>query len=244
MEIISTANALGIIVTHSYSWCYQLLIPSSAICFVFRFHQNDQKSDFLAPILMVYEGRLICFWFSNSLENFGQNDIWWYPTNEIRLSCNLRSKKWFLPYSVPPKLNISISKAEQRNSNRPNSLENSAESESAIRSTWNAIFEEIAFSRENFFFVIFSVNRNPYALFKNKTYGTQRYMFRDREFDRTLLQKVQDKSARFSVVNLQILHGHFSPIIFFWGFFVRFASAKTNVSDHSIHQFVIVFRHI
>ena len=29
--------------------------------FVFRFHQNAQRSDFLAPILMVTEARLNCF---------------------------------------------------------------------------------------------------------------------------------------------------------------------------------------
>ena len=48
---------------------------SSATCFVFRFNQNDQKRDIFARILMVYEGRLICFLFSNSGENFGQIDI-------------------------------------------------------------------------------------------------------------------------------------------------------------------------
>ena len=66
-------------------------------------------------------------------------------------------------------------KAKHRNSNRPNSLENSAESESVIRLILNAVFEEIVFSRRNFFSVIFIVKINPNALFKYKTYGTRRY---------------------------------------------------------------------
>ena len=125
---------------------------------------------------MVYEGRLICFWFSNSWENFGQIDIWWYPTYEVRLRCNLGSKKWFLPRSAAPAVNISIMKAKHRNSNRSNSLESSAESESVIRLILNAVFEEIVFSCRNFFSVIFPVKINPSAFFKYRTYyGTRRY---------------------------------------------------------------------
>ena len=85
-------------------------------------------------------------------------------------------KKWFLPCSVPPAVNISIMKAKHINSNRWNSLENSAESESVIRLMLNAVFEEIVFSRRNFFSVIFSVKINPNAHFKHKTYGTRRYI--------------------------------------------------------------------
>ena len=58
-------------------------------------------------------------------------------------------------------------KAKHRNSNRPNSLENSAKSESVIRLILNAIFEEIVFSRRNFFSVIFAVKMYPNAQTQN-----------------------------------------------------------------------------
>ena len=46
-------------------------------------------------------------------------------------------------------------KAKHRNSNRSNSSGNSAESESVLRLILIAVFEEIVFSRRNFFSVIF-----------------------------------------------------------------------------------------